>query len=79
MFGWKHATGHTMHTATQNTPSQRASRGAAMDRKWHIPPPGGHILSLGEAGLFVHRSEFFFSASVLQHVPTPLKSVQNMR
>lgn len=28
-----------------------------MGRKWRVPPPAGHILSLGKTGLFVQRSE----------------------
>lgn len=56
-----------------------------MGRKWRVPPPRGHILSLGKTGLFVQRSELFVcteaSMSVcmlrLNRVLKPFRIVQN--
>lgn len=50
-----------------------------MGRKWRVPPPRGHILSLGKAGLFVQCVQSSLCACVCRsiRVGVCLKNPQN--
>lgn len=70
VFKRKHSTSHIIHTHTHTIEGD--SRSAEVGRKWRVPPPRGHILSLGRTSLFVQRSELFCERSSV-HVETLMK------